>query len=148
MNLVEKMAGVSLNPVILWIWILMLPFLECKICLKNDVIGYREGNLYTCNDPEKQDCCERDKEFTCCVPTTENNVVEQLQLWGSIALMISVMAFVYLYYAKDREIFRRETLQLAVDNFLSKFRFRRKKPKSFTQLEESNDIDIAPIPKT
>ncbi|ESO98434.1 hypothetical protein LOTGIDRAFT_159240 [Lottia gigantea] len=122
---------------VIFIWSLILVIAESKTCLKNEVIGHREGNIYTCDDPLKQRCCEEGTQFTCCEPAFDANLTGQLQLWGTVALMILVMAFIYLYYAKDREVFKRETLQLAIDNFTSKFRKGNK--KSFSQLDESVD---------
>ena len=43
-------------------------FSECKKCMRNEDIGWRQGNIYFCDDPDLPECCELQMEFTCCEP--------------------------------------------------------------------------------
>ncbi|ESO83287.1 hypothetical protein LOTGIDRAFT_169507 [Lottia gigantea] len=76
---------------------------EEKKCLKNDIFGDREGNTYFCpNDlSEYTECCEKDREFTCCEKTEEKNGYEQGLLWGTIAAVVLLMVLVCFCIKKD-----------------------------------------------
>ncbi|XP_045176050.2 uncharacterized protein LOC123536735 [Mercenaria mercenaria] len=74
-----------------------------KQCLKNDDIGWREGNIYECLDPLYPACCEVYRKFTCCEEPRNKNMREQLQLWGTLSLIALLLLVVYLYYNNDSQ---------------------------------------------
>ncbi|KAL4225160.1 hypothetical protein ACF0H5_015853 [Mactra antiquata] len=71
---------------------------EGKECLKNSQIGRRENNIYNCDDPYYPECCEVNREFTCCEEKLSKTLREQLQLWGTVAIFILLLYIVYLYF--------------------------------------------------
>ncbi|XP_011422797.3 uncharacterized protein LOC128178568 [Crassostrea angulata] len=80
-------------------------------CLKNDDIGYRQGNIYSCNDPDLSACCEMDGQFTCCEPNYVKNTREQFKLWGSICVFVLVIVGVYTCLHRDVQWISGQTIQ-------------------------------------
>ncbi|XP_025088275.1 uncharacterized protein LOC112560567 [Pomacea canaliculata] len=91
-----------------------LPGAVTKECLKRDVLGHRENNVYSCDHPVFTECCEHQGRFTCCEPVVDKSLKEQLQLWGMIAAMLVVGAMIYTCVVRDGSVFEAETLKEAV----------------------------------
>ncbi|XP_078334372.1 uncharacterized protein LOC111117980 isoform X2 [Crassostrea virginica] len=99
--------------VLLVTWAFWMSFeVVCGIqCLKNDDIGYRQGNIYSCNDPDFSACCEMDGQFTCCEPNHVKNTREQIKLWGSICVFVLVIVAVYTCLHRDVQWISSQTVQ-------------------------------------
>ncbi|KAL5006621.1 hypothetical protein ScPMuIL_015427 [Solemya velum] len=65
----------QLNQVILGILLISFyRYTDAKRCMRNADIGWRPGNVYTCDDPVLTECCERYSKFTCCEVNYQRNV--------------------------------------------------------------------------
>ncbi|CAG2186767.1 unnamed protein product [Mytilus edulis] len=132
-----------------WLKVFLVSFLEfiidAKDCLKNDDIGWREGNIYKCNDHTKSECCEKDHKFTCCEPARDTTLREQFQLWGVVAFFIMIIFIIYMYLKKDVEIFTRPTLK---DSILSLVRSNKRQSDGTTTTERSNRKDSTTYTRT
>ncbi|XP_060600647.1 uncharacterized protein LOC132754074 [Ruditapes philippinarum] len=97
------MGLLELGLILIFILLSKIPVSNGKQCLKNDDIGWREGNIYSCTDPSKPACCEVFNEFTCCEEPKVKNLREQIQLWGSFIAIALILFIIYLYYNNDAQ---------------------------------------------
>ncbi|XP_052066303.1 uncharacterized protein LOC127705959 [Mytilus californianus] len=132
-----------------WLKVFLVSFFEFTIdateCLKNDDIGWRQGNIYSCNDQTKSECCEKDHKFTCCEPAKDTTLREQFQLWGVVAFFIMIIFIIYMYLKKDVEIFTRPTLK---DSILSLVRANNRQSDEASTAERSNRKDSTTYTRT
>ncbi|CAH1785983.1 unnamed protein product [Owenia fusiformis] len=99
-------------------WLLLIPIVlemgttESKTCLKDESLGDQlDINLYECNDPWATECCVVDNEPDCCQSESIKNLLEQLQLWGSIVGVIVAVAIIYICWRKDNFCGTKKTLK-------------------------------------
>ncbi|KAL3843151.1 hypothetical protein ACJMK2_021102 [Sinanodonta woodiana] len=93
--------------------IFILKITDAKLCLKNYDIAVREGNVYYCDDLVLTECCEIEKEFTCCEPGKSKHLREQLQLWGAVMLFVLILVVLCMYYRRDSPVCSSQTLSEA-----------------------------------
>ncbi|KAK3596809.1 hypothetical protein CHS0354_036650 [Potamilus streckersoni] len=95
-------------------------FPDAKLCLKNYDIGEREGNVYYCQDLVLTECCEIEREFTCCEPGKSKHLREQLQLWGAVLLFVLILMVLCIYYRRDSPACSSPTLSEACCSCMEK----------------------------
>ncbi|XP_062582074.1 uncharacterized protein LOC134243865 [Saccostrea cucullata] len=96
---------------VVWVFWMFFKVGDGVQCLKNDDIGYRQGNIYFCNDPDLSECCEMDSEFTCCEPNYVKNTREQIKLWCSVCIFLLIIVAVYMCLHRDVQWISSQTVQ-------------------------------------
>ncbi|CAG5120862.1 unnamed protein product [Candidula unifasciata] len=92
-----------------------------KVCVKREELGNREGNLYNCDNPDLNECCERNRTFTCCQPAVVAIWHDQLWLLLSVVVLAVLMCVVISWCYGQSEFFRSPTAKDAAKNWKDKF---------------------------
>ncbi|XP_076450047.1 uncharacterized protein LOC143286387 isoform X2 [Babylonia areolata] len=94
---------------------------DSRRCQKREEVGERVNNHYECPHPVFSQCCERHKRFTCCEPNWPRNLREQLQLWGTLGVVVVVVATVCTCLLKDTDLIRSATAKEALGTLTHTF---------------------------